>query len=282
MSVLSRVRIKRPFHYWRKRWVWLFPVVGIALLLVLWGLGRGLGVGRDVVWARIQRSGVWRVGMDPSLPPFEELDPATGQPVGLDVELVRAIADRWGVRAEIVGVGFDQLVDAVAAHRVDSAVSGLPVFPYRAREVSFSQPYVEAGVVLAVPQGSPIRSTDDLAGRRVAAEWGSEGDAQARALQRRLNGKLELLLRESPDAALAAVIAGEADAAAVDAVSLALFDQVGELVIVGEPLYSNPYVIVVPANAPRLLAAVNQALADLTRDGTLAELKRRWLGPQAR
>lgn len=253
-----------------------------AMVLVLAVSGFVMLGRRDVTAARIRQSGVWRVGMDPSFPPFESLDPATGQPVGLDVDLVNAIAGRWDVRAEIVGVGFDELVDAVAAHRVDSAVSALPVFDWRTKEVSFSSPYVEAGVVLAVRPESPLRAPDDLAGKRVAAEWGSQGDAQARELQKRLGGGLELVLRDSPDAALMAVEQGEADAAIADAISLALFNRDGgNLVTVGAPLVSDPYVVVVPAGARLLLGDVNKALEAMSADGTLATLRRRWLGPGA-
>jgi len=250
-------------------------LAALAAGYLLWGK-------RDVTSARIRESGVWRVGMDPSFPPFESIDPATGRPVGLDVDLVNAIAARWGVRAEIVGVGFDELVDAVAARRVDSAVSALPVFDWRTQEVGFSAPYIEAGIVLAVPRGSSIRSPDDLTGRRVAAEWGSEGDAQVRELQRRLDGNLELVLRESPDAAMGAIARGEADAVVTDAVSLALFNKNGgDLGAAGAPLRSDPYVVVVPAGSPLLLAELNRALEALEVDGTMAALRERWLGPGA-
>lgn len=246
-----------------------------ALLLVRAGIA-----GRDATWARIQASGVWRVGMDPSFPPFESLDPA-GRPEGLDVDLAAAIAAAWGVRAEIVGVGFDELLDAVHAHRVDSAISGLPVFPHRTRDVSFSAPYVEAGLLLVAPAGSDLRGVEGLAGGRVAAEWGSLGDAEARALQRRWDGNLSLVLRESVPAALDALLAGEADAALVDAVSLALYPRRAELVTAGEPVASEPYVVVVPRDAPDLLRAINQALAALAADGSLAEIQGRWLRPGA-
>jgi ABC-type amino acid transport substrate-binding protein len=256
--------------------LWLIPAV---LLVVVAGLTtRAVLADRDPTWEHIRKSGVWRVGMDPSFPPFENLDGATQLPVGLDVDLANAIADRWGVSAEIVGVGFDELLDAVTAYRVDSAISALPVVEHRTREVSFSTPYVEAGILLVAPLENAIAKPDDLAGRRLAAEWGGAGDAQARALQRQLDGKLTLVLRETSEAALQAVLDGEADAAAVDAVSLALFEAgKGRLAPIGEPLQSEPYVIVVPAHAPKLLAAINATLADLDADGTLAEIKARWL-----
>ena len=191
-------------------------------------------------------------------------------------------------------------MDAVAANRVDSAISALTVAPHRTEEMRFSEPYIEAGMVLAVPETSRLKPALEaaggrsgeaampevaqaLAGQRVAAEWGSEGDALARRLQAQVNGDLRLVLRNSTDDALRAVLAGEADAAIVDAISLALFaGDGGSLVAVGQPLRSDPYAIVVPKHAPELLRQVNAALAALRDDGTLAEIRARWLRPQER
>lgn len=262
----------------RKRagWIGLAVVAVLAAALLL----RFEISGRDAAWARIQQTGVWRVGMDPSFPPFENLDAVTGRPAGFDVDLAEAIAAAWGVRVEIVSIGFDQLVDAVEAKRVDSALSALPVFEERARDVSFSRPYFEAGLVLAAPPAALIRLPDDLAGQRVAAEWGSAGDAEARALNRRLAGGVTLVLRDSVDQALDAVLAGDAEAALVDAVDLALYDRGrGRLAAVGKPVQSDPYVIVAPVDAPKLLAALNETLAQLDANGTLAQIQARWLRP---
>ncbi len=125
---------------------------------------------RDTSFTDIRDRGAWRVGMDPSFPPFENLDPVTGQPAGFDVDLARAIAARWGVRVELVGVGFDELIDATAAGRIDSALSALPAVPWRDEEVVSSIPYVEAGLLLAAPAGSSIRGAS--AARRPAGGGG--------------------------------------------------------------------------------------------------------------
>jgi ABC-type amino acid transport substrate-binding protein len=282
----------------RRRWAIVALLFLVALLAAL--LLRRTVLGGDRTWTRIKQTGVWRVGMDPSFPPFENLDATTGMPAGFDVDLARAVATRWGVRVEFVGVGFDQLMDAVVANRVDSAISALTVAPHRTEEMRFSEPYIEAGMVLAVPEASRFRPAleaagsrsgvaamtelaQPLAGQRVAAEWGSEGDALARRLQTQVNGGLQLVLRNSTDDALRAVLAGEADAAIVDAISLALFlGDGGALVAVGQPLRSDPYAIVIPKHAPELLRQVNEALAALRDDGTLAEIRARWLRPQER
>ena len=255
-------------------------VAALALLSVLAAvlLWHTVRRGEDEVWARIQRSGVWRVGMDPSFPPFESLD-GEGQPIGYDVDLARAIAARWGVEVSFEGIGFDGLVAALWAHKADSVISALPVDPRLTRDVAYSIPYFEAGLLLVVAEGTTdIASPDDLAGRRLAVEWGSEGDVQGRELRRRLEG-LTLLPFPLPQDALAAVVAGEADAALTDAISLRQFRrELGGLRAVGPPLVSVPYVVAVPRQAPKLLAAVNEALAALQEEGTLARLEEKWFG----
>ncbi len=149
----------------------MLALVVLALALTGWFVLRGRGGALDDIRAR----GVWQVGMDPSFPPFENLDVAAGQVVGLDADLARALGGRLGIRTQITSLGFDELIDAVAAHRVDAAISALPVIPERTQGVRFSDPYVQAGVVLAARRDSGIAGPGDLAGRRVAVEWGSQG-----------------------------------------------------------------------------------------------------------
>lgn len=261
------------------RRTWLIPlalviVAGAAALRVTGVIGP-----RDAVWARMQDKGVWRVAMDPSFPPLEFVDGQNGAPQGLDVDLAVALAARMNVKAEIVAVGFDELIDAVAAHRVDAAISGLPVVEHRTREVAFSRPYLEAGTVIASPIAARLDAAEALAGKRLAVEWGSEGDAQARTLARTLTPAPTVIPRESADLAMATVLSGEADAALVDAISLALFDRERQALAQGTaPVASEPYVVMMPADAPVLQESVDRALGDMDREGQLDALRTRWLG----
>jgi ABC-type amino acid transport substrate-binding protein len=266
----------------RRQWPWL-AAAGLLLLLValplLWQVA---GIGRDRVWDEIQATGIWRVGLDPSFPPFETLD-AAGQPVGFDVDLTRAIAAIWGVEVQVEAIGFDGLVDAVQAGRLHSAISALPYQPERTQDVAFSEPYFEAGLALATPaSGAAVATLDDLAGRRLAVEWGSEGDVQARLLRRRFPD-LVLLPQETPQAALLAVAEGQADAALVDRVSALQF-MAGDprIALSSQVVVSDPYVVVLPRRAPELQRRVADALATLRADGTLDMLTARWFGTPSR
>ncbi|HHY57580.1 MAG TPA: amino acid ABC transporter substrate-binding protein [Chloroflexi bacterium] len=236
---------------------------------------------RDATWQAIQQRGVWRVGLDPSFPPFEMLD-ANGAPVGYDVDLAHAVAATWGVRAEIVAVGFDSLPDTLKTGKIDSIVSAYPYDERLTQDFRFSAPYFDAGLRIAVPIDSPIRALTDLTGRQVGVEWGSLGDMVGRRLQR--NGMaMTLTPFETPDALIGALLdTRQVEAILLDAVSLRQAQGRGlSLRGVDAPLESVPYVIVMPQRAYALQEQVAASLQQLQARGELAKLEERWFGAQA-
>jgi len=227
---------------------------------------------------RVLESGVLRVGMDASYPPFEYVD-GEGNLVGFDVDLAREVAARMGVEARFVAnLPYDGLYDALTAGQVDAVISALYVDPTRTADFAYSAPYFDAGQVLVVAGGiGGIEGMEDLAGRVLAVEFGSEGDVVARVWEQRLAGLLILPCQTSGEA-LAKVASGEADAALVDRVS-ALAGLGDRLEIVGEPVTEEPYAVAVRREDRGLLRAIDEALADLEADGTLGRLRQRWFGP---
>ncbi len=250
------------------RWV----VVGC--LLVGWLLGGC--VGRADALERVLESGVLRVAMDASFPPFEYVDDA-GNLVGLDVDLGRELAARLGeqgVEAQfIANVSYDGLYDVLTAGHADVAISALYVDPTRMGDFGYSTVYFNAGQVLVAGQGAEIADLEELGGRTLAVEFGSEGDMVARSWQRRLSG-LTVLPVDTAAVALEQVAAGTADAALVDHLSALTR---GDLRIVGQPVTDEPYAVAVRAENGALLRAIDAALAEMTADGTLEALQERWL-----
>lgn len=119
----------------------VLAVAGLAVMaLARWGEDAiGLLVRRDQTWQAMQSRGTWRVALDPSFPPFEMLD-ESGTPVGFDVDLARRMAADWGLELEVVAMGFDSLLDAVKAGKVDSVVSAMPYDPRATRDYAFPRP----------------------------------------------------------------------------------------------------------------------------------------------
>ena len=238
-------------------------IIGVALVWVMFSQTQ------DPVWMRLQDGAPLRVAMDPSFPPFENVD-ANGQLVGFDVDLARELGRRLGAEIQFLPIAFDGLADAVMAGRADVVISAFPLDERLTEDVSFSIPYLEGGLVMVSRPNADIRTPEQLANHPVAVEWGSQGDAWARQ-----HGLPSIVRLETPDDALRAVINGDADAAIVDAVTAALFPEHG-LAIHAPPLVSEPYVIVLPKRAPRLTAAINETLTNLIEDGVWAQIATRY------
>jgi polar amino acid transport system substrate-binding protein len=246
-------------------------LAGVLALTVWWGqLPRP-----DPAWERIQRTGVLRVGTDPTYPPFESVE--NGQYVGYDMDLARALAAGMGVRAEFVNLPLDGQYDALAQDKVDVLISALPFIYERQKEVRYTHPYYDAGPVLVLPTGSPLAQPADLAGQRVAVELGTDADMVARRLQR---SGVALRLESgyhSTEAALDALATGQADAAISDPITLAAWTRsqsstAARLQRIPIPLAAQPLVIAMRVPAYRLGPALDDLLAAMQTDGRLARL----------
>lgn len=267
-------------RYGRDRRV-LFILAGIlgvvAALVVLFTVGP-LAPQRDPTWERIQRQGVMRVGMDASYPPFE-VQLEDGSYHGYDVDLAREIGARLGVGVEFVNVHFDGLYDALRAGKFDLIISALPYDQFLTRDVLYSHSYFNAGQVILEREGeSSVKSLADLAGRRVGVELGSAGHERLRTLQRERSIALQLVTFTTPEEARDALLNGEVDAVAVDAITAYEFVGRGGVHLVEDILLTDePYVIAVGLQSPILLEKVNGALVQLREEGVLDALRERWL-----
>jgi len=230
---------------------------------------------RDKTWPEIQKRGVVRFGMDAGFLPFEGIN-ASGEFVGLDVDLARELATRLGLRAEFFQIGADRFYDTLQAKQCDAVISALTPEAIRLRDFAYTDPYFDAGLVRVVPVAS---KPEDLKGHTLAVEVGSEGDARARWLARRTVG-LRVMERDTPDEAMQAVEAGLADAALTDTATARQYVAAHVALRVGARQTSSPYVIAVRADSPDLLRALNQALAQSKADGSLERIIAHWLDPK--
>lgn len=266
----------------------LFSMAMLSALAVLLLLDHGRLFNRtDATWLAMQERGTWRVGLDPSFPPFEMLD-ENGTPVGYDIALAERMANDWGMQLEIVPIGFDSLLDALQTGQVDSVVSALPYDPRATQNVAFSEPYFEAGVRLAVRQNSTLASvqiTDAadfapaLSNLRIAVEWGSVSDGVGRRLQETAP-TIELIPFATPEEAADALITDSAiNALLIDNVSLRQRQGAGApLIAIGPALEGNPYVIAMPREAQTLHTNVASALQLLDETGVRQALADEWFG----
>lgn len=109
---------------------------------------------------------------DSSFAPFEYQD-ETGKYVGIDMELIKAIAEQQGFTITIQNPGFDAALNAVQSGQADAVIAGMSITDARKEIFDFSNAYYSSNILLAVKNGSTISSYEDLKGKTVGAKNGT-------------------------------------------------------------------------------------------------------------
>ncbi len=118
--------------------------------------------------------GTLTVGSDTTYPPQEYVDTTTGKYVGFDIDLITAVAQKMGLKVNVVRADFATLVDSLVAKRFDVVISAVTINSDREKKVNFV-PYFSAGESLLVPKGNPKNLTSIAAacGLRIGVQKGT-------------------------------------------------------------------------------------------------------------
>lgn len=225
--------------------------------------------------------GVLTVATSPDYEPFESLD-ANGEYVGLDIDVAKAIADELGLDVEYKTLQFDGILPAIAAGgQADIAVSGITVDPERAKQVDFSDSYYIDDQAIAAMKGGNITAENaeealNVEGVIIAVQSGTTGETY---VQENFPNATVQAYGNSTDC-FAAMQAGQATAVCTNlaVVERMLADAYTDAQIVLTVATGEEYAVVISKDNPELTAAVNEALATLTKNGTIDELINKHLG----
>ncbi|MCD8215724.1 MAG: transporter substrate-binding domain-containing protein [Clostridiales bacterium] len=124
---------------------------------------------------------VYIIGTDTTFAPFEFQD-VDGNQIGIDMDLLAAIAADQGFEYEINVLGFNAAVQALESKQVDGVIAGMSITEERQEKFDFSDPYFDSGVIMGVAADSDISGYEDLAGQNVAVKQGTEGSAFAESI----------------------------------------------------------------------------------------------------
>ena len=157
------------------------------------------------------------VGMELAYPPFEMTD-ESGNPVGVSVDLARALGEHLGREVRIENISFDGLIPALKTGRIDLVISSMTATGERAKSIDFSDPYVQTGLAILARAGGGIERVEDLnkEGRTVSVKIGTTGHVYA---QEQL-GNARLLVLEREAECVLEVVQGTADAFIYDQLSI--------------------------------------------------------------
>ena len=213
--------------------------------------------------------------------PFEYMDEKTGEPVGLDVDVINAVAEKMGLTASYLpNQKFDTLVPIIKqGGKADVSIAAVTITDERMESVDFSEPYLDSNQAIVVAKGSSEteESLND-ASKQVVCQGGTTGDEW-------IGENLPDAVRVPIDdvtAALTGVQTGLYQAMVVDlpVASYMLSQSFSDLEIVKEIPTGEQYGIAVSKDNPELTQAVNKALEDMKSDGTMKEIETKWFGSE--
>ena len=213
--------------------------------------------------------------------PFEYMDEKTGEPVGFDVDVINAVAEKMGLTASYLpNQKFDTLVPIIKqGGKADVSIAAITITDERLESVDFSEPYLDSNQAIVVAKGSSeTEETLNDASKQVVCQGGTTG--------------VEWIGENLPDAvrvpvddvtaALTGVQTGLYQAMVVDlpVASYMLAQSFSDLQIVKEIPTGEQYGIAVSKDNPELTQAVNKALEDMKSDGTMKEIETKWFGSE--
>ncbi|TMV50064.1 transporter substrate-binding domain-containing protein [Paenibacillus mesophilus] len=228
-----------------------------------------------VVLTGCNQNKVLKVGMENNFRPFTYTE--GGENKGFEVELWQEIAQKAGIRYELVPMESRELSPALKSGKVDLVIAGMTVNKARKDELAFSDPYFQTGLVMLTAQDrADIKSKDDLKGKTVATKL----DTTAYTFTGAIPGLKEVKGYPDIGEAYEDLIANKVDCVIFDERNVHQYMQSagnGKVKMVGEVLNKESYAIA-GKKRNRYIGSVNSAIEDVTKNGTYEKLYMKWFG----
>lgn len=226
----------------------------------------------DATWDAINSAKTIKVGTETAYAPYAYRD-ADDKLTGFDVEIGNAIYEKMGLTVDWMDTKWDSLISGMDAKQCDACMDQIAITDERKEKYIFSEPYCYAyGGVLALPD-SGISSVADLNGKNCAGTATSNWTAIVEE-----NGGVLVTTTGFQDS-VQLVEQGRADAVLVE--ELTELDYLknnpdSPLQIVARTDDFTEVAVMMRQDCTELQAKINEAVAALKEDGTLAEISKKY------
>ncbi len=223
---------------------------------------------------------VWVIASDTVFKPFEYTD-ASGNFVGIDVDIVAAIAEDQGFQYEIKPLGWDAAIAACQSGQADGMIAGASITDERKESGwIFSDGYYQATQTMTVATDSDITGFEDLSGKTVAVKTGTQGAAYAESLKDQYGFNITYF--EDSPTMYQAVLGGQTVACFEDTPIMAASIKEGDLALKILEDTANegaPYGFAIfNADNQELIDMFNAGLANIKENGKYDEIIAKYLG----
>ena len=166
----------------------------------------------DSVIEEVQDRGTLRVGLG-LFEPWSACN-ADGELIGFEIDVATKVAEDMGVEVEFARTNWNYIISELIAEEFDVIISGMSILPSRNLKINFTAPYNSSGVYLVAntAQTADLETLEDFNSASVTIAT-RRGASSVPAIEN-VFPEARLLLFDTDNAVLQAVVAGEAHAAA--------------------------------------------------------------------
>jgi lysine/arginine/ornithine transport system substrate-binding protein len=226
---------------------------------------------------------VIRFGVDPSYPPFESKAP-DGSLAGFDIDLGNAICAKLKAKCVWVELDFDGMIPALQTRKIDAILSDMSVTPKRLQQIDFTAKISDSPTRMVAKAGSNLLPTaESLKGKSIGVEQGTIQETYAKTYFES-NG-VKVVSYQNQDQVYADLKSGRLDASLQDEIQAAVgflktaegkgFEFAGPE-IKDEKILGAAAAIGIRKSDVDLKNLINQALADLLKDGGYEALAKKY------
>jgi cystine transport system substrate-binding protein len=216
------------------------------------------------------------VGTEGTYPPFSFRDLKSNQLAGYDIDIATEVAKRLGRQVEFVPTQWKSMLASLDAKRFDFVANQVSVTPEREKQFAFSEPYTVSGAVILVSDDNP-KQIQDIAGLKGKTVGTTQGSNYAEAAKK---AGADLKFYPGIAQVLTDLQQNRIDAALNDRLyALTELKQANYKVkSVGEPFDKQASAFAFNKDNEQLRNDVNKALDEMKKDGTIANISKKWFG----
>lgn len=256
----------------------LIITVTTAIICLLIGIFIGKSLTNNVADVETNKDII--VGLDDAYPPIGFRDDQ-GNIVGFDIDLAKSAFERLGYTPTFKSVDWEGVILTLQNKEIDVVWNGMTITDSRKEQIAFSNPYIFSNDIFIIKNSDNIKSSMDLNGQTIGVQAGSSQEETLLASD--LADSVKINSYSSNDEAFLDLKAGRISALLADGytgryylTSLSKADNIFSSIDAGfEKSYAG---VGIRKEDTDLVSQINQALAELIKDGTASQISEKWFG----
>ncbi len=255
-----------------------FLFILICLMVFLTGCAQA-ATENDASLEKVKEKGVFVVGLDDNFPPMGFRD-GNNDIVGFDIDLAKEVSKRLNVEVKFQPIDWSANQQELNTGNIDCLWNGLSITPAREESMKLSKPYMNNNMMIVIKKDAGMTNLDSLKDKRLALQGGSTAEVALDDKADLKKSLKEVVYFKDNIMALMDLDKGGVDAVLMDDVAARYYikNNDKDFVILDESLSQEKYAVGFRKGDIALCSAVENALSEIKKDGTLAKISNDWFG----